>query len=104
MNTQDKAQHTPGPWGAAQNTPGICIPGTEGLYCVERIRHSGRDTLRETLAENCTPEDACLMAAAPELLAALQELCADKYLADPINADRMSNARAAIAKAKGGAA
>lgn len=36
-----------------------------------------------------------------ELLEALQELLADKYLADPINADRMAKARAAIAKAKG---
>lgn len=46
-------------------------------------------------------EYARLIAAAPELLAALQGLCADKYLADPINADRMANARAAIAKATG---
>ena len=42
-----------------------------------------------------------LIAAAPELLAALQELLADKYLADPINADRMAKARAAISKATG---
>jgi len=39
--------------------------------------------------------------AAPELLAALIELCEDKYLADPINADRMKNARSAIQKAQG---
>lgn len=42
-----------------------------------------------------------LLAERDDLLAALEELCADKYLADPINADRMKNARAAIAKAKG---
>ena len=45
--------------------------------------------------------NASLIAAAPELLQALKELCADKYLADPINADRMKNARAAISKAEG---
>jgi hypothetical protein len=36
-----------------------------------------------------------------DLLAALKELLADKYLADPINADRMAKTRAAIAKAEG---
>jgi hypothetical protein len=36
------------------------------------------------------------------MLAALKELLADKYLADPINADRMARTRAAIAKAERG--
>ena len=36
-----------------------------------------------------------------QLLAALEALCADSYLADPINADRMKQARAAIQQAKG---
>lgn len=46
-------------------------------------------------------EDQSLIAAAPELLEALRELAADKYLSDPINNDRMAKARAAIAKAVG---
>jgi hypothetical protein len=45
--------------------------------------------------------NARLIAAAPDLLAALEDLLGDKYLADPINADRMAEARAAIAKATG---
>ena len=45
------------------------------------------------------PQAARMIQAGPELLATLIELCADKYLSDPINADRMQNARAAIRKA-----
>lgn len=45
--------------------------------------------------------NANLISSAPEMLAALRELLADKYLADPINGDRMARARAAIAKAEG---
>ncbi len=48
-------------------------------------------------------KNANLIATAPEMLAALKELLADKYLADPINADRMARTRAAIAKAEGNA-
>jgi hypothetical protein len=56
----------------------------------------------EDEAEGEAWANARLIAAAPEMLAALEELCADKYLADPINADRMANALAVIAKVKGG--
>jgi hypothetical protein len=53
----------------------------------------------KTIALSYDPADAPLLAAAPELLAALQDLCSDPYLSDPINADRMASAHAAIAKA-----
>jgi hypothetical protein len=45
--------------------------------------------------------NARLISAAPDLLAALEGLLSDNYLADPINADRMAEARAAVAKATG---
>lgn len=76
MNTDTK--HTPGPW-----------------------TFDGKTVFAKGQPNVCRIENGHLIAAAPELLAALQELCADKYLADPINSDRMKNARAAISKAEG---
>jgi hypothetical protein len=69
------------------------IGGTT-LYSIAQITRGWNESEDEA--------NARLIAAAPEMLAALEELCADKYLADPINADRMANALAVIAKVKGG--
>jgi len=49
-------------------------------------------------ARDVTPD---MIAAAPDLLTALRGLLADGYLADPLNADRMAAARAAVALADG---
>lgn len=46
--------------------------------------------------------NARLISAAPDMLEALRELLADRYLSDPVNADRMAKARAAVRKATGG--
>lgn len=93
------ANHTPGPWVTdpeghirapyPNHAPGISIA---------RMTCFGAHDVHMAIGAN-----AALISAAPDLLAALEELLADKYLSDPINADRMANARAAIAKAKGGA-
>jgi len=99
LRASTRPTHTPGPWMASQafffGHDSWQITGTNGdtspFLC-----HLIDDT--PDYAAN-----ARLIAAAPELLAALEALCEDKYLADPINADRMRAARAAIAKAKGGA-
>jgi hypothetical protein len=48
-----------------------------------------------------TIEHQRLIVAAPELLAALEGLLADKYLTNPINNDRMAQAKAAVNKAHG---
>ena len=118
-----KTQHTPGPWRFVAdgemddgcNTPRVPVPFDftgPGHYNNPSIEGPGGETVAgcgEYLVFgpnfNCDKgtraANVALMCAAPELLAALEELCADKYLADPINADRMRNARAAIAKAKG---
>lgn len=56
------------------------------------------------MAGNATPAEEMLADAAADLVAACRELLADKYLSDPIDADRMKNVRAALARAEGGAA
>jgi hypothetical protein len=101
-----KDTHTSGPWhvGAGNGEGSIFsdngrtrlgIGGTT-LYSIAQITRGWNEAEDEA--------NARLIAAAPEMLAALEELCADKYLADPINAGRMGKAKAAIAKVKGGEA
>jgi hypothetical protein len=87
------SKHTPGPWEAK---------GTDvfaGKNCIG-ICDTDNDTQKRMEA------NARLMAAAPDLLAALQSLVAscEKHLAfrkptNPVTRDRMAVARAAIAKA-----
>jgi len=91
-------QHTPGPWHS-EGYPryvGPTVVSPDGPVCAISTGPLDRTLPRMPAAAN-----ARLIAAAPELLAALEALCEDKYLADPINADRMRAARAAIAKARG---
>ncbi len=87
--------HTPGPFHITLNT----TPGQFVTVTKIRDKHQSVVAVLHVNSEGNGP----LFAAAPELLQALKELCADKYLADPINADRMKNARAAISKAEGNA-
>jgi hypothetical protein len=105
--------HTLGKWEAS----GCTIYSGETILAVTYCE--GNRELHPNIHEKDTPpnsdgkehgdgweeawKNADLIAAAPEMLAALKELLADKYLADPINADRMAKTRAAIAKAEGNA-
>jgi len=85
--------HTPGPWSDT---------GSDGRCNI--IVESNTGSVGAVWRVNgyvCQAADARLIAAAPDMLAALENLLSDKYLADPINADRMAKARAAIAKATG---
>ena len=92
-------EHTPGPWEVGRgyarthSTP-IRWKG-ENLAWICGMDSAHEFSLEQTLA------NARLISAAPDMLAALEGLLSDNYLADPINADRMAEARAAIAKAKG---
>ena len=104
---KQKAAHTPAPWRIEWNT----AQGGEGHYITD-INDMGEisriaavlfhdDTDGETRA------NARLIAAAPELLAALKDVLRIAQAASvgvPGNSPRLDRARAAIAKAEGGAA
>jgi hypothetical protein len=94
MNTQ----HTPGPWEVSNDhKPSPYIIRQDGRFTgFASVKF--HDFLKNEKARQEQEANARLIAAAPELLAALQDLCSDPYLSDPINADRMASAHAAIAK------
>ena len=93
MNTK----HTPGPWKAFHQE--ISGPNDELIGRVYAGTESAA-LLSKAISASTADNNARLIAAAPEMLAALELLLADPYLADPMNTDRMAGARAAIAKAK----
>lgn len=88
-----KTEHTKGPWRIDSQTRF----GDFTIAAGENVKTC------EFIAKTQSEANARLIAAAPDLLAALRELCADKYLADPINTERMKNTRVAISKAEGNA-
>ena len=88
-----KTEHTQGPW----RIDGKTRFGDFTIAAGESVKTC------QFIAKTQSEANARLIAAAPELLKALKELCADKYLADPINSDRMKNARVAISKVGGNA-
>ena len=88
MNTK----HTPGPWkhqGVAAYANGATIAVATGLHSIA--------TIQERLAEQ--EANAKLIAAAPELLAALQTLCEDVGQIDLCNAPEYALAAIAAATA-----
>ena len=94
------AAHTPGPWAILPNTPHFvrAMHPADGMQPVATVYHFGGDG---ELAAN-----ARLIAAAPELLEALERISTayDETLRHPIAAPLLQAvyaARAAIAKARG---
>ena len=99
-------QHTPGPWATSKGAYGVLHvgpakldhPGREAAqYAAER----GRDLLAQRAA------DAALIAAAPDMLAALQDIMAESSRDDDdhdVIATIQGICRAIITKAKGRAA
>lgn len=98
--------HTPGPWelehcrnGDGSKFITINGQGPSGAWLADiqagNVNGNPANVTETHLA------NARLISSAPDLLAALEGLLSDNYLADPINADRMAEARAAVAKATG---
>ena len=84
--------HTPGPWRAEMRFPPI-------RYV---IQDDCNDTVAKTYGQPEQKADALLLAAAPELLAALQDLMSYATERSPVRWHQAkANARAAIAKALG---
>jgi hypothetical protein len=90
------SKHTPGPWVIDDSNPNLVARLVNGVYeyvcAVEPSSFSNRECNQEQ-----EEADARLIAAAPDLLDALKDLCSD----DLLNQDKWDNARAAIARAEG---
>jgi hypothetical protein len=86
------AAHTPGPWHYTAVS--------DGSFSVHQTKSAPYPIAHDIV----TKEDACLIAAAPELLNALE--CLLLYAADvhseDLNLEVYEQARSAIAKSKGG--
>lgn len=93
------SKHTPGPWLVANTHDAYAVRGDDGMRPIAYIEPS---EITFAGKEVTTPEDkanARLIAAAPELLAALEDLLAPYNMAEEYQA-KIAHARAAIAKAK----
>jgi len=108
METTTSTQHTPGPWMVqliserwhGYDWPTFAIRDSVGNHCLAVIGDVDRATADKNTA------NARLIASAPELLAALVTLLDHADLGeihDEETAAAVNNARAAIAKATGGA-
>ena len=93
---------------AEKNDPRLCIAGTENLWSVCNRKECGNITVTDVIAENIERADALLFASAPDLLHALQDaeflLRKAGLMAGPMRDSfnrSASDARAAIAKARG---
>ena len=92
---------TPGPW----NNPPLshAVDPANGDLSICRIVQTPHDwhsiEAKRAEAEKWDKQSEAntkAIAALPQLLEALEGLMADKYLSDPINADRMAPAKAAL--------
>ena len=91
------SEHTPGPWTWGENFQGLYGSGEDNevlcFYPYEGMSLNWRRENRDA--------DACLIAAAPDLLDALLRLLNDGDVRDAAEKGALTQARTAIAKAEG---
>ena len=92
--------HTPGPWAYDKDSNEI-FSCNEAHGCGWVALVKGNDSNGQPLPEEERQANAKLIAAAPELLAALRWIASNGYTAQA--ADMIDHSRAAIAKAEGAA-
>ena len=91
--------HTPGPWTVDPRTLAVYAPDRHGHAAAVRVAECGRTLLPAAEIH----ANAALVAAAPDLLAALQwALSQIEDSLDPDHETALESARAAIARATGG--
>ena len=89
------SKHTPGPWQIGKNFGSVvCDTPVPGIRGSDDTEYYGG----HLIAESVTEANARLIAAAPELLEALQDMVSDHA---SLSAATLAFARAAIAKATG---
>ena len=102
--TTAAATHTPGPWVWDDNTlrPANPNPDTSSVHSILDAE-GGWGFLGSDVRATCAELDAdrVLIAAAPELLQALQRLLSWEIARLPVRAEDIAFARAAVAKATG---
>ena len=100
-----KDQHTPAPWTWSGGS--YALTGANHLPILEAVEGTiYSEYSSDSAYVDCRPADAHLIAAAPELLEALEELTAGLYAGEGktmplIDGKEVAKARDAIAKAKG---
>lgn len=103
-----QSSFTPGPWRVFEHSwcdTSIGAPGTSNAICRLDINHATEESQEADEAQMAA--NARLIAAAPELLEALQRLsaqCERLRMAWQLESDAERTARAVIAKTTGGAA
>lgn len=101
----DMSAHTPGPWHVNKDQP--IVFDTDNKHVVADCYDREHPFYAERMLYAERYANACLIAAAPDLLSALKQLVADYGdVPDPTDADGnavMDAARAAIVKATGAA-
>ena len=107
MNTQTKQGHTPGPWAYGDYSEFKHPVKTKGYFIIPQGQNW---RIAEMLSLENTEANARLIAAAPELLAALKAICDDnstivKYICEgsykPNISRLIDRGKQAIAKAQG---